>query len=153
MSTPKKTVFKNKVDGKYRYTLSDSPIQLVNTAVSHCISTLDIASFQKLSDRKIIELKSLEYSALLKTTDVAVLRLWFKKIDWPYADSGVFAEDDILDNFFYLASFQEEFADLEQYTVIETHIGEIEKIQTFSDQIEESIKNLEKYFKNINFKN
>ena len=110
--------------------------------------------FKKFCDKNLLGIPSLQYSTLLKTTDVAVLRLWFNKLDWKHPDSGFFAEEDILDNYFHLASFQDEFKDLENYTVIEAHIGEIEKISNFSDDdlIEACLANLTKYFKDINFK-
>jgi isorenieratene synthase len=63
-----------------------------------------------------------------------VLRLWFEGLTWEGPDSGVFASRDLLDNFFVLNRFQEEFKEVTSHTVIECHISDSERIEMLSDE-------------------
>jgi len=52
---------------------------------------------------------------------------------WSGPDSGVFAADDLLDNFFALHTFQSEFAKIDDL-ILECHIGDSEQLASLDDE-------------------
>ncbi len=115
------------------------------------VLALDITATKNLIDNQLSQIPSISKVKLLRTTSVMVVRLWLHNKYWDGPDSGVFDGDDFLDNFFYLNSFQDEFANLSKFDVLECHIGDSELIEGFDDLdiIDKTINCLKNYFRNI----
>lgn len=98
----------------------------------YTILAVDIKGVKRILSSEELKIPSLAQVSLLRTTSVMVLRLWFRIAEFNGPDSGVFAAKDLLDNFFVLGRFQSEFR-VPGYIVVESHIGDSEKIDVFGD--------------------
>lgn len=111
------------------------------------ILSTDITGAQKLISKDLLINTDLHDVQNLDTTDVVVLRMWLNIDKFEGPDSGVFAQDDVLDNFFVLNRFQDEFKNLDQ-TVIECHIsnGKLFNVLSTKEIYLQAIDLLNKYF-------
>lgn len=122
-----------KINGENLWMLADTGIidSPLHTA-DFAILAMDLHSIQTLLSGREKRIPSLQGLNLLRTTSVLVLRLWFNQQSPTCPDSGVFDADCLLDNFFYLNRFQEEFTGLSE-AVLECHIGDGESVSDLAD--------------------
>jgi nitrite reductase/ring-hydroxylating ferredoxin subunit len=122
------------------------------------VVALDICGAQKLIGRNLSQVrgesgKTFEQIPLLRTTDVAVVRMSFNCL-WQGPDSGVFDSEDFLDNFFCLNKMQEEFKVWTErgITILECHIGDSELVKNWSDGevFEKACETLNRYWSEFN---
>src|SRR5690606_22845590 len=101
------------------------------------IVAADLPSVQRMLPAQLILSPSMSGVPLLRTTSVMVLRMRFTREPgrprWDGPDSGVFAADDLLDNFFALHTFQQEFAQIDPL-ILECHIGDSEQLASLDDE-------------------
>jgi carotenoid phi-ring synthase / carotenoid chi-ring synthase len=97
---------------------------------------LDIPGAQAVLPKPLRKAGDAADVSLLRTTSVFVLRLCFRaRTDgprWAGPDSGVFAEGDVLDNFFALHTFQREFAARSDLH-LECHVSDAERFAGLDD--------------------
>ena len=117
----------------------------------YVVIAMDIASLKELLPRELALNGSTEGIPLLRTTSVIVLRMRFSTLAgqprWRGPDSGVFAGDDELDNFFVLHTMQKEFAALDDL-FLECHIGSSDHLVALDDDdiYERALEVLDAYF-------
>jgi uncharacterized protein with NAD-binding domain and iron-sulfur cluster len=115
------------------------------------VLAIDLPGVQKVLPKSLVLDEDCAGITLLRTTSVMVLRLNFRtaaaQSRWSGPDSGVFAADDLLDNFFALHTFQREFAARSEL-VLECHIGDSERLASLDDAsiYGESLRVLDRYF-------
>ncbi|MBX3226260.1 MAG: FAD-dependent oxidoreductase [Labilithrix sp.] len=102
----------------------------------YAVLAMDLGSLKAVFPREMSLNSSTSGIPLLRTTSVMVLRMHFAarsgKPKWSGPDSGVFAADDLLDNFFALHTMQEEFAEKDAL-FLECHIGDCEHMSSLED--------------------
>lgn len=101
------------------------------------ILATDLPAVQRMLPPGLLRSPALSGLPLLRTTSVMVLRMRFVREPgrprWSGPDSGVFAADDLLDNFFALHTFQSEFAKIDDL-ILECHIGDSEQLASLDDE-------------------
>ncbi len=103
----------------------------------HVLLALDLAGLKAIFPRALATNPSTAEIPLLRTTSVMVLRMRFRaradgKPKWSGPDTGVFAAEDLLDNFFALHTMQKEFAELDDL-FLECHVGGSENLGALTD--------------------
>ena len=102
----------------------------------YVVLALELASLKAIFPRAMAMNTSTATVPLLRTTSVTVLRMRFTArpgaARWSGPDSGVFAAEDLLDNFFALHTMQKEFAAMTDL-FLECHIGDCEHLDTLED--------------------
>ena len=102
----------------------------------YAVLAMELASLKAIFPRAMAMNASTSSIPLLRTTSVAVLRMRFLArpgaARWSGPDSGVFAAEDLLDNFFALHTMQKEFAAMEDL-FLECHIGDCEHFDSLED--------------------
>lgn len=117
----------------------------------YVVLAMELASLKAIFPRELAMNASTATIPLLRTTSVSVLRMRFAARAgaprWSGPDSGVFAAEDLLDNFFALHTMQKEFAAMEDL-FLECHIGDCEHLGTLSDDdlYDRAIEVLDAYF-------
>jgi carotenoid phi-ring synthase / carotenoid chi-ring synthase len=102
----------------------------------YAVLAMDLGSLKAIFPRTMSMNASTSQIPLLRTTSVMVMRMRFAmragKPKWSGPDTGVFAADDLLDNFFALHTFQQEFAAIDAL-FLECHIGDCENLSSLED--------------------
>ncbi|MDB4994666.1 MAG: hypothetical protein JWM74_2098 [Myxococcaceae bacterium] len=102
----------------------------------YAVLAMDLASLKAIFPRAMSLNPSTSEIPLLRTTSVIVMRMRFAarvgKPKWTGPDTGVFAADDLLDNFFALHTMQKEFAAIEDL-FLECHVGDCEHLASLED--------------------
>jgi uncharacterized protein with NAD-binding domain and iron-sulfur cluster/nitrite reductase/ring-hydroxylating ferredoxin subunit len=102
----------------------------------YAVLAMDLASLKAVFPRRLSLDPSTAGVPLLRTTSVTVMRMRFAarpgKPKWSGPDTGVFAADDALDNFFALHTMQREFAAHDDL-FLECHIGNSESFGALED--------------------
>lgn len=117
----------------------------------YAVLAMDLGSLKAIFPREMSRNASTSEIPLLRTTSVMVLRMHFAtrpgKPKWSGPDSGVFAADDLLDNFFALHTMQAEFA-AKDALFLECHIGDCEHLASLEDDdiYERALEVLDAYF-------
>lgn len=115
------------------------------------VVALDLGALQDILPRALALHPSTEGVPFLRTTSVAVLRMRFRTEPgarrWGGPDSGVFAADDFLDNFFALHTMQREFEAMEDL-FLECHVGESDGLGSWDDDdvYDRALRVLDGYF-------
>lgn len=114
------------------------------------VVALDLGAFQDVLPRALALHPSTEGVPFLRTTSVAVLRMRFRAdggAKWRGPDSGVFAADDFLDNFFALHTMQREFEAMDDL-FLECHVGESDGLGSWDDDdvYDRAVRVLDGYF-------
>ncbi len=119
----------------------------------YAVLAMDLGSLKAIFPRAMSLDPSTSDVPLLRTTSVIVMRMHFAprpgKPKWSGPDSGVFAAEDLLDNFFALHTMQREFAAMEPL-FLECHIGNCEHLTTLEDDdlYTRALEVLDAYFPN-----
>ncbi|MDB4946507.1 MAG: hypothetical protein JWP97_6041 [Labilithrix sp.] len=117
----------------------------------HVVLAMDLGSLKNVFPRAMSRNPSTASIPLLRTTSVVVMRMRFVTepgaARWSGPDSGVFAAEDLLDNFFALHTMQKEFAAMADL-FLECHIGDCEHFTALEDDdlFERALAVLEAYF-------
>jgi uncharacterized protein with NAD-binding domain and iron-sulfur cluster len=117
----------------------------------YAVLAMDLAALKDIFPRQMSLNPSTSEIPLLRTTSVIVMRMRFLaragKPKWSGPDTGVFAADDLLDNFFALHTMQQEFAAMDDL-FLECHIGDCEHLASLEDDdvYDRAMKVLDAYF-------
>ena len=102
----------------------------------YAVLAMELASLKAIFPRALSMNPSTASIPLLRTTSVIVMRMRFAARPgdkrWTGPDSGVFAAEDLLDNFFALHTMQKEFAAMDDL-FLECHIGDCEHFTALED--------------------
>lgn len=98
------------------------------------IVALDIEGARSVLSPSLLDLPSTRGISQLRTTPLMVLRMWFRGTSYAGPDSGFFQAEDLLDNFFVLSRFQREFREVEDFTIVECHIGDCAGVDAREDE-------------------
>lgn len=102
----------------------------------YAVLATDLAALKAIFPRALSLDPTTADIPLLRTTSVIVMRMHFTapagRPRWSGPDSGVFAAEDLLDNFFALHTMQTEFAKLDAL-FLECHIGSCENLTALED--------------------
>lgn len=117
----------------------------------YVVLAMDLRSLETIFPRAMALGSSTSEIPLLRTTSVIVMRMRFAaragKAKWSGPDTGVFAADDLLDNFFALHTMQKEFAAFDDL-FLECHVGDCEHLTSLEDDdvYDGAMKVLDAYF-------
>jgi carotenoid phi-ring synthase / carotenoid chi-ring synthase len=117
----------------------------------YAVLAMDLGSLKKVFPRAMSLDPSTADVPLLRTTSVVVMRMRFERRPgeprWSGPDSGVFASEDLLDNFFALHTMQTEFEKMEPL-FLECHIGNCEHLASLEDDdlYDRALEVLDAYF-------
>lgn len=117
----------------------------------YAIVATDLGSLKAIFPREMSLDPSTAEVPLLRTTSVVVMRMRFAlragRPRWSGPDSGVFAAEDLLDNFFALHTMQREFAAIDAL-FLECHIGHCEHLTSLDDDdlYDRALEVLDAYF-------
>jgi carotenoid phi-ring synthase / carotenoid chi-ring synthase len=117
----------------------------------YAVLAMDLASLKDIFPRAMSLNASTANIPLLRTTSLIVLRMRFApRVDkprWSGPDSGVFAAEDLLDNFFALHTMQKEFAAMDAL-FLECHLGNCEHLSSLEegDIYDRAMEVLDAYF-------
>ena len=117
----------------------------------YAVLAMDLTSLKGIFPRTMSLNPSTAQIPLLRTTSVFVMRMRFAsrpgKPKWSGPDTGVFAADDVLDNFFALHTMQQEFAAIDAL-FLECHVGDCEHLSALEDGdiYDRAMEVLEAYF-------
>jgi isorenieratene synthase len=117
----------------------------------YAVLAMDLGSLKAIFPRAMSLNPSTSEIPLLRTTSVIVMRMRFTaragKPKWSGPDTGVFAADDLLDNFFALHTMQQEFAAIDDL-FLECHVGDCEHLSSLEDDdvYDLAMKVLDAYF-------
>lgn len=102
----------------------------------YAVLALELASLKAIFPRAMSMNPSTASIPLLRTTSVIVMRMRFAAREgearWSGPDTGVFAAEDLLDNFFALHTMQKEFEVMDDL-FLECHVGDCEHFSALED--------------------
>ncbi|MDB4939460.1 MAG: hypothetical protein JWP87_6432 [Labilithrix sp.] len=118
----------------------------------YAVLAMELASLKAIFPRAMSMNRSTASIPLLRTTSVIVMRMRFAareggKARWSGPDTGVFAAEDLLDNFFALHTMQKEFEQMSDL-FLECHIGDCEHFTALEDGdlFDRALEVLDAYF-------
>jgi Rieske Fe-S protein len=125
----------------------------------YAVLALELASLKAIFPRAMSMNRSTASIPLLRTTSVIVMRMRFTTTPaagtkrWSGPDTGVFAAEDLLDNFFALHTMQKEFAAIDDL-FLECHIGDCEHFTALDDGdlLDRALEVLDAYFPKENLR-